>query len=125
MVHKIKRQDRNQHQQSTQLREEKKLHRRVDASFVAPYDDEKIHRDQHQFPGKIEEEQVEGQENADDSRQNPHEVEVEEPDSLVDLRPGGEHGHDAEEECEQQHQQARDHRRQDESGCQSSGSSSS
>ena len=107
MVDKVERQDRDQHQQSAELCEQKKLHGRVDASLVAPYDDEKIHRDQHQLPGEIKQEQVERQEHADDSRQNPHEVEVEKADSLADFRPGGQHGHDAQEEREQQHQQAK------------------
>src|SRR5262249_7107253 len=106
MVDKVERKNSDQHQQPAQLREQEKLHGRIDASLVAPYDDKKIHRDQHQFPGEIEEKQVEGQKHARDSRQNPHQVKVEKADLLADLRPGGEHGHDAEEEREQQHQQA-------------------
>src|SRR5215470_13548607 len=86
MVDKVKRQDGDQHQQSAKLGEQEKLYGRVDASLVAPYNDEKIHRDQHQLPGKIEEKQA---------------------DLLADFRPGGEHGHDAEEKREDEHQQAK------------------
>src|SRR5215510_5903649 len=107
MVDKVKRQDGDQHQQSAKLSEQEKLYGRVDASLVAPYNDEKIHRDQHQLPGKIEEEQVNRKEHAHDSRQNPHQVEVKKADLLADFRPGGEHGHDAQEKREDEHQQAK------------------
>ena len=80
MVDKVEGQDGDQHQQSAALREQEKLHGRINAPLVAPDDDEKIHRDQHQFPGEIEQEQVDRQEHAHDSRQNPHQVEVEEAD---------------------------------------------
>src|SRR5215510_4375040 len=106
MVDKVERQNSDQHQQSAQLREQEKLHGRVDAPLVAPYDDQKIHRDQHQLPGEVEEKQVERQEYTRDSCENPHQVEVKEANSLADLRPGCKHGHDAEEEREQQHQEA-------------------
>src|SRR5215467_13712935 len=107
MVDKVERQDGDQHQQSAELGEQEKLYGRVDASLVAPYNDEKIHRDQHQLPGKIEKKQVNRKEHAHDCRQNPHQVEVKKADLLADFRPGGEHGHDAQEKREDEHQQAK------------------
>src|SRR5260370_33170458 len=104
MVDKIERQDGDQHQQSAELCEQEKLHGRVDAPLVAPYDYEKIHRDQHQLPGEIEQEQVDCQEHAHDSSKYPHQVEVEKTDFVADFRPGGQHSHDTQEEREHQHQ---------------------
>ena len=72
MVEKIECEDGDQHQQSAALRKQEKLHSRIDASLVAPYDNKEIHRDQHQFPSEIEEEQIDCQEHAHDSSQDPH-----------------------------------------------------
>src|SRR5208337_3649919 len=106
MVEEVQRQNRDQHQQAAALREQEKLGPRVHAPFVSPDDDEEVHRDQHQFPGKIKEEQIHRQEHAYDSRQNPHQIEVEEADFLLNFGPGTKHGDDAEEEREYQHQEA-------------------
>ena len=67
----IQRQNRDQHQQAAQLRKKEKLHRRVYAAFMAPDRDQKIHRDQHELPGKIEKEKIEREKDAGDSRENP------------------------------------------------------
>ena len=106
VVDKVECQDGDQHQQSAALRKQEKLDGRVDAPLMAPDDNEEIHRDQHEFPGEIEQEQVDRQEDTCDSRQNPHQVEVEKADFLADFRPGCQHGNDTQEEREHQHQQA-------------------
>src|SRR5271166_5665985 len=107
MMNKIECEDRDQHQESTKLREQKKLQRRIKASLMTPDDDQEKHRDQHQLPGKVKQEQVDRQEHAHDPRQNPHKVEMEKADFVPDFRPGGEHRHDAQEKRQHQHQQAK------------------
>ena len=107
MVKEVQRQNRDQHQQAAALREQEKLRRRVHAPFVAPDDDEEIHRDEHQFPGEVEQEQIHRQEHAHDSGQDPHQIEMEKADLLADLGPGTQHCDDAEEEREYQHQKAK------------------
>ena len=43
----------------------------VDAALVPPDPDEEIHRDEHQFPEEVEQEQIERQEDADDAGRAP------------------------------------------------------
>ena len=77
----------------------------VDAALVTPDRDQEVHRDQHQFPDEVEQEQIERQEDAGDAGQHPQQIEMEEPD-----RPGSrsrtQHRDDAEEEGEHHQQQA-------------------
>jgi hypothetical protein len=58
-------QDRHQHQQRADERVQHELHRRVDAVRAAPDADDQVHRDQDQLPEDVEEEEVEGDEDAD------------------------------------------------------------
>src|SRR5208282_3547145 len=67
MVNEVQRENRDQHQQATTLGEQEKLGPRVHAPLVAPDDDEEIHRDEHEFPGKVEQEKIHRQEHARDS----------------------------------------------------------
>ena len=89
------RDDRNQHQQAAQLREEEELRRCVDPPLVTPYADQEVHRHEHQLPEQIEDEQIRSQKDAGYACQHPKQIEVEETDSLPDLRPRGKNGHDA------------------------------
>src|SRR5260370_22249617 len=107
MVEEVECQNGQQHQQAAELCEEEKLQGRIDAPLVAPYNNQEIHRDQHQLPGEIKQEQIDRQEHADDSRQNPDQVEVEKAYFVSDIPPRSQHRHDAQEEREHQHQQAK------------------
>src|ERR1700687_6267899 len=102
----VESQDRDQHQQPTELSEEEELRRRVHPPLMAPDRDQEIHGNQHQFPCEVEQEQITRQEHAGDSSQYPEQVEVEEPDRFLDLSPGCQHRHYAEEEREHEQQQA-------------------
>ena len=53
LVQKDQGQYRYQHEQATRLGEEKKFYRRIDAVFVPPDADQKIHRHQHYFPEDV------------------------------------------------------------------------
>ncbi len=58
-------QDRDQHQQRPDERVQHELHRGVDAVRAAPDADDQVHRDQDDLPEDVEEEQVQGHEDAD------------------------------------------------------------
>ena len=100
-VHDIQRHDRDQHQQAADLREQEELDGRVDAALVPPDPDEEVHRDEHQLPEEVEQEEIEREEHADDAGEHPHQAEVEEADALRDLGPRRDHRDDAEERGEQ------------------------
>ncbi len=72
---------------------------------MPPERDEEIHRHQHHFPEEEEHEQVDGQEHADDTAQNPHQVKVEETHLALDFLPRAQHRQDAEQTGQQNHQQ--------------------
>ncbi|MOA15163.1 hypothetical protein D3C78_1353070 [compost metagenome] len=71
---------------------------------MTPERDEEVHRHQHHFPEEEEQEQVDGEEHADHAAEDPHQVEVEEADAVLDLAPGAEHGQHAEQAGEDDHQ---------------------
>src|SRR5690606_39786596 len=102
--------DGNQHDQSAGLGVDEELGGRIDACLlaltaVAPECDEKIHRHQHHFPEEEEQEQVHGQEYTGYATQDPHQVEVEETDAVLDLVLGTEHRQHPEDSVEVQQQQ--------------------
>ena len=57
--------DRHQHQQRSDQRVDDELDRRVQAALAAPDPDDEVHRDQHQLPEDVEDEQVQREEGAD------------------------------------------------------------
>ena len=59
------RDDREQHEQAADEREQEELDRRVDAPRAAPDADDEVHRDEHGLPEHVEEEEVGGAEHAD------------------------------------------------------------
>src|SRR5208282_2290242 len=60
--------NRCQHKHRADHGEQKKLHRSVDLASVTVHADQQRHRDQRRFPEKVEQEQIERRENADQSR---------------------------------------------------------
>ena len=94
VMRKVQGEDRDQHQQAAELGEQEKLRRGVHAALVSPDGDEKIHRDQHQFPGEVEKKQIDREEDADDSSENPQQIEVEKSDALRNFGPGRQHRYD-------------------------------
>ncbi|MCY1441672.1 hypothetical protein D9M71_579950 [compost metagenome] len=104
-------QDRHQHDQAGSLSEDEELGRRVDPGFLAvrrtvtPERDEEVHRHQHHFPEEEEQEQVQRQEHADDTAQDPHQVQVEEAHVTLDLFPRAEYREDTQQTGQHDHQQ--------------------
>src|SRR5579864_1418321 len=105
-MRKVQGEDRDQHQQAAKLGEQKKLRRGVHAALVSPDGDEKIHRDQHQFPGEVEKKQIDREEDADDSSENPQQIEVEKSDAPRNFGPGRQHGYDTQKQSQQHEQKA-------------------
>ncbi len=102
-VNEVQAEDADEHQQPAGLREEEELDGRVNAALVPPQGDQEVQRHEHHFPEEVEEEQVHRQEAAGDRRRDPHQVEMEEADALLDSAPRGRDGEDAQ-EVRQQHQ---------------------
>ncbi|WDT81287.1 MAG: hypothetical protein MPW14_05965 [Candidatus Manganitrophus sp.] len=73
---------------------------------MPPDRNQKGHRDQHQLPGEIKEEEIDREKDADDPGQHPEQIEVEKSDPLLNLAPGGENRQNAEEEGEDDQQKA-------------------
>lgn len=73
---------------------------------MAPDADEKVERDQHHFPEKVKEEEVNRQKDAGEGNDDPEQVEVEETDALLNASPRGGNGHDAQEVDQQEQDQA-------------------
>ncbi len=100
-------QDGHQHEQRADERVEDELDRGVDAVGAAPDADDEVHRHQHDFPEDVEQEEVQGQEDA----QHAH-FEDEEGDHVLlhPLLDGPEAGQDADprQERRQHHQQQAD-----------------
>ncbi|MNN24108.1 hypothetical protein D3C81_1375250 [compost metagenome] len=72
---------------------------------MTPERDEEVHRHQHHFPEEEEHEQVEGEEHADDTAQDPHQVQVEEAHVTLDLFPRAEYREDTQQTGQHDHQQ--------------------
>src|SRR5215468_3960897 len=102
----IERNNRNQHEKAAELGEYKKLHGCVSPMFMTPDSNQEVHRDQHQFPRKVKEEEIHRQEHTGNSCENPQEIQMEESHRIRDLRPGGEYGHNAERKSQHQQQEA-------------------
>ena len=61
----VQHQDGDQHQHAAEQRVEKELDRRIFTPWSAPDADQEVHRQQHDFPEDVEQEEVEGQKDAD------------------------------------------------------------
>jgi hypothetical protein len=68
---KVQGQDRNQHEQATELGEKEKFYRGICAVLTPPDSDQKVHGDEHQFPREVKKKEVEREEDAEDSSENP------------------------------------------------------
>src|SRR5437867_6747593 len=99
-------QDPDQHQHRAGERVKKKLDGGVKFSGTAPDSDQEIHRNQHDLPKHVENEEVERHENAEHSRlQQEHECVVFF-DSLLDRIPGGENRDEPQKRGQKDHQNA-------------------
>src|SRR6185369_2896496 len=63
-VEEVERDDREKHHDRAEERVEEELDRRVELPRPAPNADQEVHRDEHHFPEYVEEEEVEGREDA-------------------------------------------------------------
>ena len=102
--------DRHQHDQTAGLGVDEEFGCRIDPrtlafGAMAPECDEEIHRHQHHFPEKEEQEQVEREEHPDHAAEDPHQVQVEEADVALDLFPGTKNREHAEQSGQYDHQQ--------------------
>ena len=79
--------DGDQHQHAAGHRVEDELDRGVDALVVAPDADQEVHRDQHEVPEDVEEEEVERAEDADHRRLEQQHEDRELLDLLLDALP--------------------------------------
>ena len=104
VMDEVERNNRNQHEEAAELGEYEKLHGCVSPMFMAPDGNQEVHRDEHQFPGKVEEEEIHGQEHPRNSCEDPQQIQMEETHRMRDLRPGGEYGHNAERKSQHQQQ---------------------
>ena len=84
-------QDGDQHQQAAGQRVEQEFQRRVDTPLAAPHADQKIHRDQHDFPEDVEQEQINRDEGADHPGLQNEEADQVFLDPLGHAAPGGQH----------------------------------
>ncbi len=104
-VQKIHREDRHEHEDRTGHRVENELGRRVNTPFTTPDSDQEVHRNQHDLPEHIEQEQVQRYEDPNHAGlEQEHEDEV-----LLDPvgdRPGSQHGQRRQEGRQQDQKQA-------------------
>src|SRR5690242_10420348 len=112
MMDEVKRQNSNQHNEAADLGEDEKFDGGVDAALVPPDRNQEVHGHQHQFPHEVKKEEVHREEDAHDAGQDPHQIEVEKADALLNLFPGSQHGHNSQQEREHNHQQAQPVHRQ-------------
>ncbi len=88
MVYQHQSHDRQQHQQTAHLRKNEKLYCRISPVFMPPDADQKIHRDNHQFPEEKEQEQVNRQKDADGTGQTRQQIKEKETLPVLDFGPG-------------------------------------
>ena len=99
--------DRDEHQERADEREEDELHGGVDAPLSAPDADDEVHRHEHHFPEHVEEQRVEGDEASDHARleeEERHDVALE----LLDLLPARHEQHGDREDRRQEHEGERE-----------------
>ena len=106
--HDVQADDRGQHQQAAEQREEQELHRGVGAARAAEAADQEVDRDQRRLEQDVEEEHVGRGEDADREaleRQHPGEERVDAPATLVAVVPRGEDDHRRQDRGEQHQRQ--------------------
>ena len=101
----IQPEDRHQHQERPEHRVDEELDRRVEPALAAPDPDDEVHRDQHHFPHHVEQEQVEGDEDADHPGGEHQEVGVERTLPLGDVAEAPQHRERHEERRQQHHEE--------------------
>ena len=103
----VEREDAEEHHHRADQREEEELDRRVQTPRAAPDPDQEVHRDEHDLPEHVEEEHVEGAEDAQHAGLQEQQEDVVRADTVGDRGPRGEDG-DRAEERRQQDEQRRD-----------------
>ena len=96
--------DRQQHEQAADEREQEELDRRVDAPRTAPHADDEVHRDEHGLPEHVEEEEVGGAEHADHAHLEQQQRDEEAHLAVLDVVPAGDDDDDAEQRGEEHEQ---------------------
>ncbi len=99
--------DGDQHQQAAGHGVEEELDRRVDPPLAAPDADQEVHRDQHDLPEDVEEEEVVGDQGAEHAGGEQQHGGAEERPVLLDPLPRAE-DHDRQQEDAEHHQRHRD-----------------
>ena len=98
--------DRQQQKKTAHLRKNDEFYGCISAVFMPPDADQKIHRDNHQFPEKKEQEQVDRQKNADGASQTDQQIKEKETLPVFDFCPGTADRHKAEQDCQDYQEQA-------------------
>ena len=105
-MREIQRQDAQQHEHAARECVQEKLDGGVEFPGSAPDTDDEVHRDQHEFPEHVEEEEIEGQEYADHAGLQEQEHGVVFLDAVLDGIPGAENGDEAHQRGEHDQQEA-------------------
>ena len=100
-------QDRHQHQQAADHGVQQKFEGRINAARPAPDADQEIHRDQHDLPEHVEQEQVNGHEGAQHAGLQEQEKELILLDPVPHITPAGQQ-HQRGQKAGQQHQKQAD-----------------
>src|SRR5699024_1668576 len=95
----------NQHEQAAQLGEQKEFYAGIFFSVIAPYSQKEEHGNEHDLPKEIEEDEIHGKENAEDTSQEPKYIKMIKSDAFVDFFPGYDYTQGAHKERERCHNQ--------------------
>ena len=107
-VVEVEDQNGHQHQQGAEHGEQEELDGRIDpAGRVAPNPDEQVHGDEHHFPEDVEQEEVQGDEDADHAGHQGQQADHEFLDPDLDVVPGGQDAQRGEEGGEHDEQQGK------------------
>ena len=87
LVHEV--QDRDQHQQRPDHREQYELDSGVNLAPVSPDADQEVHRDQHHFPEHVEQEQIDREQRAEQAGLEHQHEETELARTLLDIAAAG------------------------------------
>ena len=92
--------NRQQQQKTAHLRKNDEFYGRISPVFMPPDADQEIHRDDHQFPEKKEQEEIDCQKYADGTGKTNQQIEEKETLPVFDFRPGTADCHKAEQDCQ-------------------------